>query len=175
MSDALEVFFAADADRAVRVLWDRLDAAGVPSLNAVSHRAHRPHVTFAFGSAIPGSAREALRAELHSIHLPRLWLRHLGVFTGKSHVLLLGVTVDVELLALHSAVHDVLAGRVRTPATTCLPGSWTPHCTLAKGLTTEKLAIGLSALVPFTPIEATVVEVGVVDTATGTVDRLWAN
>lgn len=173
MSDALEFLFADDADRAVRALWDRLDGIGIPSLNVVSHRRHRPHVTFAFGSSISPAAREALRADLRLLHLPAIWLRHIGVFSGRSNVLHLAATVDAELLAVHSAVHDALAGRVRDPSTTGLPGSWTPHCTLAKNLTTAQLVTALTAVVPFTPIEARIAEVAVVDSRTGDTDTLW--
>ena len=44
---------------------------------------------------------------------------------------MLAAVVDTELLAVHAAVHDALAGRVRGPVAAYLPGAWLPHCVLA--------------------------------------------
>lgn len=173
MAEALEFFFTDPADSAVRALWKRLDEAGVPSLSGRSHGLHRPHVTFAHGSAISPTAREDLRTRLRRVYPPTLWLRHIGIFAGAGNVLQLSATVDAELLAVHSTIHDALAGRVRNPSMTSLPGSWTPHCTLAKGLSADQLLTGLAVLVPFTPVEAPIAEIGIVNTRTGDIDPLW--
>src|SRR4051794_31050194 len=111
MGQALEFWFDDEADRAVRELWSRLDRAGVPSLATRTHGRHRPHVTFAVASTIPAAVREALRTDLGKLAIPRLWLSTLGAFASIENVLMLAAVVDTELLAVHSAVHDVLAGR----------------------------------------------------------------
>jgi 2'-5' RNA ligase len=172
MAQALEFRFDDEADRAVRALWSRLDRAGVPSLATRTHGRHRPHVTFAVASAIPGAAREALRTDLGKLAIPRLWLSTLGAFASTENVLMLAAVVDTELLAVHSAVHDVLAGRVRSPSAYYLPGSWVPHCTLAQGADPATTAAGFAALHPVEPIRATVVEIAVVDTHTGVAEPL---
>ncbi len=172
MAHAVEAFFDEEADAVVRGLWQRLDAAGVPSLAARSHRQHRPHVTLAVAGTIAPRARDELRADLARLSLPRLWLYTLGTFPTDQNGLFVGAVVDTELLAVHSAVHDVLAGRVKQPWAHYLPGAWVPHCTLAQDLTTERLAAGFAALHPITPIRAAVAEVGVTDTRTGEVDVL---
>ena len=172
MVQALEFYFDDDADAAVRTLWRRLEKAGVPSLATRTHRGHRPHVSFALAGAIPAATRDALRADLARLSIPRLWLYNLGTFSSADHVLMLFAVVDTELLAVHSAVHDVLAGRVRQPSAYYLPGSWIPHCTLAQGIEPAQVAAGFAALYPVEPIRATVVEVGVVDTHTGAMDPL---
>ncbi|HEV2783266.1 MAG TPA: 2'-5' RNA ligase family protein [Actinophytocola sp.] len=172
MAQALEFFFDDDADRAVRTLWARLDQAGVPSLATRTHGRHRPHVTFALAGAIPAGARDALRTDLRRLAIPRLWLSTLGVFTPVENVLVLAAVVDTELLAVHSAVHDALAGRVRAPSAYYLPGSWVPHCTLAQGIEHPQVVAGFAALHPVEPIRATITEVAVVDTHTGAADPL---
>jgi 2'-5' RNA ligase len=172
MAQALELSFDTDADRAVRALWDRLERAGVPSMATRTHRRHRPHVSLAVAGAIPAAAREALRADLGRLSIPRLWLYTLGAFSGTDNVLILSAVVDTELLAVHSAVHDVLAGRVRGPWAYYLPGSWVPHCGLAQGIEPVQVAAGFAALYPVQPIRATVTEVAVVDTHTGAIDPL---
>lgn len=170
MAQGLVFLFDEAADAAVRELWARLEKAGVPSLATHTHRKHRPHVTFALGGAIPAAARDALRTDLRQLSIPRLWLATLAAFSTIDNVLMLAAVVDTELLAVHSAVHDLLAGRVKAPSAYYLPGSWVPHCTLAQGIEPAQTAAGFAAVHPVAPIHATVIEIGVIDTHTGAVD-----
>ena len=70
---------------------------------------------------------------------------------------MLAAVVDAELLAVHAAVHDALAGRVRGPVAAYLPGAWLPHCVLA----TARPAEAFAALHPVTPVRAKVTGVAV--------------
>ena len=167
MAQGLAFLFDPDADAAVRSLWARLERAGVPSLATHTHGRHRPHVTFALAGAIPQNTRDALRADLRQLAIPRLWLNTLGAFATVENVLMLAAVVDTELLAVHSAVHDILAGRVRQPSAYYLPGSWVPHCTLAQGIDPAQTAAGFAAVHPVEPIHTTVTEIAVVDSHTG--------
>ena len=174
MAQALEFFFDGEADTAVRAMWQRLERAGVPSLATRTHRRHRPHVTFALGGAFTRQTRADLTAELNLLALPSIWLYTLGTFPTSDTHLVLTPVVDAELLAVHSAVHDVLARKVKNPVAYYLPGSWVPHCTLAQELDTPTLAAGIAALHPVEPIRAKVDEVGITDTTTGEVDILFS-
>jgi 2'-5' RNA ligase len=173
MAQALEFYFDDDADAAVRELWRRLDQAGVPSLAVYSHREHRPHVTFAVAGSIPARARAGLKTDLKPLSLPALWLYTLGAFATES-TLFLGAVADAELLAVHSTVHDALAGKVRDPWAYYLPGAWVPHCTLAQDVTAAQLATGFAAIHPVEPIRASIKEIGIVDTRTGEVEKLFS-
>ena len=170
MAQGLVFLFDPETDAAVRALWARLEQAGVPSLATHTHRKHRPHVTFALASAIPPVTRDALRADLRQLSIPRLWLNTLAAFATIENVLMLAAVVDTELLAVHSAIHDILAGRVKQPSAYYLPGSWVPHCTLAEGIEPAQTAAGFAAVHPVEPIHATVTEIGVMDSRTGAVD-----
>lgn len=172
MAHALQLFFDEAADQQVRELWQRLDKAGVPGLATQTHRRHRPHVTMAVAGTIPAAARKAIAAELYRLSIPDLWLYTLGTFAGDEPVLFLGAVVDTEILAVHSAVHDVLAGKVKNPSAYYFPGAWVPHCTLAQGITDEQLAAGFAALQPPEPVRASVTEIGVTDTRTGEIEVL---
>ncbi|HEY0636460.1 MAG TPA: 2'-5' RNA ligase family protein [Pseudonocardiaceae bacterium] len=170
MAHALELHFDDEADAAVRALWRRLDALGVGT--GRRQRPRRPHVTLAVAGDIPRRTRDALRADLALLSVPRLWLYTLGTFPGEENALFLGAVVDTELLAVHSAAHDALAGRVKQPWAHYLPGAWVPHCTLAREVTGEELARGFAALHPVSPVRAAVASVGITDTRTGEVDVL---
>lgn len=170
MAHAVVVFFDDEAERAVRALWRRLDQAGVPSLAGHPDGRWPPRVTFAAAKQIPRATRELLKDELRTLAVPNLWLSNLGTFPTAENVLMLGAVVDTELLAVHSAVHDVLAGRVQSPQGYWLPGSWTPHCALAQGVEHHKLVEGFAAVHPVDRIEARVEHVAIVDTRTAEVE-----
>lgn len=172
MAQALEFMFDGEADAAVRALWRELERAGVPSLDTRTHRRHRPHVSFAVAGGIPARTREALADDLRLLSIPNLWLSTLSAFPGPDSVLMLAAVVDTELLAVHSAVHDVLAKRVKAPSAYYLPGSWVPHCTLAQGIEPGQVIEGFAALYPVEPIRARVSEIAVVDTHTGEAETL---
>jgi 2'-5' RNA ligase len=167
MAQGAVVLFDPAADAAVRALWARLDAAGLPS-----GRALPPHLTFALAAEIPARTREALRAELRTLHLPSLVFGALSTFATTENVLMLSAVTDPELLAVHSAVHDVLAGRVRAPSAYYMPGSWVPHCTLVREVSDDELVRGFGAVFPVAQLRARVSAFAVIDTVTGEVDRL---
>jgi hypothetical protein len=142
----------------------RLDDAATAELAALRGRvAERgigipkdvPAVTVAAATQLTGSARAALVAELATPALPSIWLATLGTVAGRAAELVLAAVVDAELLAVHAAVHDALAGRVKGPVAAYLPGAWLPHCVLA----TDHPAAAFAVLHPVTPIRARVTAV----------------
>ncbi len=139
----------------------RLDDGAVAAVRALRRRAGAdpgtPAVTVAAAAAIPPPARAALAAEVRLLALPTLWLATLGTVAGRPDELVLAAVVDVELLAVHAAVHDALAGRVRGPVAAYLPGAWLPHCVLAA----DRPAEAFAALHPVEPVRARVLGVDV--------------
>ena len=117
----------------------------------------RPAVVAAAATQIPAAARAALDDEVAGLALPSLWLATIGTVTGRPGELVLAAVVDAELLAVHAAIHDALAGRVRGPVAAYLPGAWLPHCVL----TTERPAAVFADLHPVRPIRAKVLAVEV--------------
>ncbi|MBW0106803.1 2'-5' RNA ligase family protein [Pseudonocardia sp. KRD291] len=128
----------------------------------------RPDVTVAAAATVPRATRDALVAELRLVALPALWLATLGSVTGDDERLVLAAVTDPEVLAVHTAVHDVLAGRVRSPSAAHLPGSWLPHVVLARSRPAEAFAL----LHPVRPVRARITAVELHDTRTGETDAL---
>ena len=144
----------------------RLDDAGAAAVTALRARAaaagcavptERPALVAAAAVAVPPAARSALDDELRLVALPSVWLGTLGAAAGRPDELVLAAVVDTELLAVHSAVHDALAGRVRGPVAAYLPGAWLPHCVLA----TTRAAAAFAALHPAEPVRAQITGVEV--------------
>jgi hypothetical protein len=142
----------------------RLDDTAADELSALRGRlagrgcsppTGRPAVIAAAAAQVPAAARAALVDELAGLVLPSVWLATLGTVAGRPDELVLAAVVDAELLAVHAAVHDALAGRVNGPVAAYLPGSWLPHCVLA----TEHPAAAFAALHPVAPIRARITAV----------------
>src|ERR1041385_4390473 len=83
-----------------------------------------PHLTYAAATTIGPKVRKELRDDLDRLWMPDLWLHTLGTFSTTDNVLMLAAVVDTELLAVHSAIHDVLASKVKNPNAYYLPGNW---------------------------------------------------
>lgn len=148
----------------VRFRLDDQAVAAVAALRAqlatagIATPSDEPGVTVAAASTVPAPARAALDAELRLLALPSIWLATLATVAGQPDALVLAAVVDAELLAVHQAVHDALAGRVRAPVAAYLPGNWLPHCVLAA----ERPAAAFARLHPITPVRARVVGVELV-------------
>jgi len=153
----------------VRFRLDDAAAAAVHDLRARAAAAGcavpsgRPALTAAAAVAIPPTARAALADELRVLALPTVWLATLGSTAARPDELVLAAVVDTELLAVHTAVHDALAGRVRGSVAVYLPGAWLPHCVLASTRPAEAFA----ALHPVEPVRARIVGVEIADPQTG--------
>ena len=128
-----------------------------PAAHGIATPIEPPSVVAAAAGTIPPPARDALAAEVRLLALPSIWLVTLGTVAGRPDELVLAAVVDAELLAVHGAVHDALAGRVRSPLAAYLPGTWLPHCVLA----TERPADAFALLHPVPTVRARVVAVDV--------------
>ncbi len=161
--------YGAPVTQLVRFRLDDDAAAAVEALRARAATAgcsvppERPALTAAAAVAIPPAARTALADELRVLALPTVWLATLGSAAGRADELVLAAVVDAELLAVHTAVHDALAGRVRGPVAAYLPGAWLPHCVLG----VSRPAAAFAALHPVEPVRAQVAGVEIADARTG--------
>jgi 2'-5' RNA ligase len=142
---SVELLLDADLDAAVRAQWQRLADAGLPSRARHTGASNRPHVTIAVATAMPPELDPAL-AEAGAAVLP-LPVRLGGMVCfgvpGRRRVLARLVVPDAGLLAVHQAVAAVLEACPGRPDTT-LPGRWTPHVTLARGLDDAQLGAAVA-------------------------------
>ncbi|MEU7611358.1 2'-5' RNA ligase family protein [Micromonospora sp. NPDC049204] len=114
---------------AVRAVWQRLAAAGLPSLARNIHPTNRPHLTLAAVDEFPPGVEYHL-AEVFDAALPvPVALDRVVVLDGSAPLVWL-VRPTPALTRLHAAVWDVLAeadGHRPWHA----PGAWVPHLSLA--------------------------------------------
>ncbi len=165
MAHALEVFFDPASEAAVKGLWARLEAAGLPSLATRSHRRHRPHVTLVVAERIQSARLQDAQDRLAATHLD-VTLYSPAVFQ-RNGVLYLSVVPTQALLWLHQQVHAALDGGLVGSWGTYSVDAWVPHCTLAQELGPAQLARGIELLHDAPIIDAHVSSAGVLDTTTG--------
>ncbi|WP_091280475.1 2'-5' RNA ligase family protein [Micromonospora haikouensis] len=116
-------------EAAVRAGWDRLAAAGLPSLARNTHPTNRPHLTLAAVDEFPPGARRRLAALVgRALPLP-VRLDRIAVLDGSAPLVWL-LRPEPALTALHAAVWDALAG-ADGQRPWHAPGRWVPHLSLA--------------------------------------------
>jgi hypothetical protein len=120
----------------VRRSWERLAAAGLPSLAAHAHPSNRPHVTVAVADAFPH-----LSPVLPRLPIPITLTGVLG-FGGARGALVRPVVASMALLDLHAAVRD--AGIGARPRRS--PGAWLPHVGLALRMSPQQRGSALELL-----------------------------
>lgn len=172
MADALELFFDAGSEAAVRAMWGNLEARGLRSMATTSHGRHRPHVSLTVADRITPAQAKAAVEPLRGANDLSLRLGSVAVFPGRQGVLYLSVVPTLRLLRLHREVHASLVGAGVESGRHYLPDAWVPHCTLAQGLTQEEVTSAVRAVKRQRPIEADVVSVGIVDTDTGAIQPI---
>ncbi|MBC8103138.1 MAG: 2'-5' RNA ligase family protein [Cytophagales bacterium] len=140
MPYALELFFDAATEAAIRRLRDALaDAAIAPSLED----RHRPHVSL--GGCQDLRDRAAFLRDLETFATeqsgpPPVTLEHLGIFPGDEGVIFYGVTVTTPLLLLHRRFYSLFTAHALDGSPFYEPGRWVPHSTLAYGLPRERIS-----------------------------------
>ncbi|MFI7540962.1 2'-5' RNA ligase family protein [Actinoplanes sp. NPDC049599] len=108
-------------DGLVRSVWQRLHAAGLPSLATHAHPTNRPHLTLAAADRLTPEVGAALAGLPVGATLDGL------IFFERAVVW--RVTLTDALRDLHARVWRALEGTERNPQHA--PGSWVPHVSLA--------------------------------------------
>ena len=158
MDYALEFFFDAASDEAVRGLWRCTGDDYLPRVNS------RPHVTTGvFSGTDIGGACEALQKAALGIPAFPMVFASVGAFTHPRPWLFLAPVVTDALLALHRRLHAALSFCGEADAH-YIPGNWVPHCALAPAQDVRALA-GAAGKVfaAFSPFTAQVEEIGWVE------------
>jgi 2'-5' RNA ligase len=158
------------ADRTLRALWHRLEAAGVPTLLTHTHGHHLPHLTLA---SLLEYELEPVRAALGVLPVQPpepLVLDALGMFRRSR--CWLGLAPTVAVLDRQRAVVETVRAAGARVHRSYEPGAWVPHLTLAPRLHLEQLSVVARHVFEVLPVEATIERAALVDTTTGTVHPL---
>jgi 2'-5' RNA ligase len=159
MPYAIELYFDAEAERAIREFRDKLTAAGVrPVLDELGDR---PHVSLALVDKLDArEMEEALRNLAGNIRSFSIIFSGVDSFSGNEGVIYLSPAGSKPLLAAHAAMHQILVNKALISNGYYLPGHWVPHCTVAYGVDAGLMGIAIeSAKAGFRPMEVMVREI----------------
>jgi 2'-5' RNA ligase len=143
----VELLLDEDLDAAVRREWDALLAAGLPSQGRHPSETNAPHVTLTVASSVLPYLETALKAELTGQLPVPVRLGGVLVFAGRDgrHVLARSVVPNIELLELQDRCAALFVG-LPGVSPQLLPGTWTPHVTLAHKVPTAALGTAVGVL-----------------------------
>lgn len=134
---SIELYFDPTAVDKIRQLWDRARAIA-PSMAPQLHA--QPHISLAVISGRPGDRdRLARLPDLLSrlagreSHFP-VQFSSIGVFPTQESVVFLAPVISDTLLRLHQHCHEALRTADLESSPYYRPGSWVPHCTIARQL-----------------------------------------
>ncbi|MHC4576232.1 MAG: 2'-5' RNA ligase family protein [Planctomycetota bacterium] len=134
---AIELLFDADADAAVRKVWERVrDASGSSLLFDLEAR---PHVSLAVYDDADAAVLEEAVFGFDTAPLD-FALASAGSFPGEEGVIFIAPVADEALLALHRRWHHGCPGSLPHYR----PGSWVPHCTVGIRLAEPALGSALA-------------------------------
>lgn len=148
----------------VRVIWDELEAAGVPTLASHTHRLHVPHASLVVAEHLPVAETLAATGPVPTQPIPLL-VEAVSVFPEGGMVL--AVVMNDQLLAEQQRVHRSALHLATDPWDHFTPGTWTPHMTCARSLDAEQLRVALPIVLAHLPIRGRFDRGGVEDGTTG--------
>jgi 2'-5' RNA ligase len=135
MAFAVSLLFNSDIATAISARWKRLADAGISS--SMLDLNYPPHVTLAVYDELSVDAAVAsLDQFLHNVDQIEVTLTGLSTFGSGSGVCYAALAPSPDLMGLHATT-------IAAIGETCRPhyqaGRWTPHCTLATGMTDAEL------------------------------------
>ena len=144
MAFAISLLFDTRTADAVEEQWERLADAGIS--RSMIDLDFPPHVTLAAFDRLPvDAAIAALDTAFRHTHMMPVELTNISTFEAGSGVLYAALAPSAELLNLHATIEAAVGE-------TCRPhyrvGSWTPHCTLATGVSDDGLTRAIDLLGP---------------------------
>ena len=143
---SIELLFDPDTEASIRLIWDDLAAAGLPSQAAHRSPSNRPHVTLAVAESI-APAVDGLLAGV-AARLPVRCLVGAPLLFGSGKRVLARLAVpSAEVTLLQAEVALTTLEHMRPgPVAHTLPGAWTPHVTLCRRLAPDDVAAALDVI-----------------------------
>ncbi|HZA09968.1 2'-5' RNA ligase family protein [Mycobacterium sp.] len=165
MALAVCLLFDRHSERAVRALWDRIEALGVPSLRSHTHGRHVPHVSYAVLRSWDHAAVTEALAGLGDGAPVDLHFDGIGLFRRGRAWLLAGGGAD--LMARQQRVVDAITATGADLHKHYAPGTWLPHCSLAPRVPLAQLQTVAAAVYDVLPLPARLDRAALVNSATG--------
>ena len=174
MPFAVELYFDPSTEASIRGAWTAIDEAGISA--SMPKGGYRPHVSLGVCNHLEAKAFEKeLSTFAESITPFRLSLSNIGIFPTSEGVIFLGVTVTDQLLNIHRRFHKIFKKHAQEQREYYAVGRWTPHCTLAFGLSEEQIVEAVTVCRRIVlPTSTKVGEIGVVEVSPKSCQTLYS-
>ena len=151
---SVELVPDAAGDAGVRVQWDALVAAGLPSLARHPSASNRPHVKVIAAPLVDPAQDEALEAALPPLLPITVRWGAVTVFGPGPHAVVRLIEVAPPLARLNTLAASIIG----VPADNLTaPGRWSPHLTLARRVCAADLDAVLAVLAAWSQEDVTFV------------------
>ena len=139
MPFVVELYFDPSTEEGILRAWKAIDETGINS--AMLKGGYRPHVSLGVCNQLEvNSLTQELSTFAASVTPFRLSFPNIGIFSTSEGVVFLGVTVTGQLLNVHARFHKIFKKHAQEQREYYAVGKWTPHCTLAFGLSEYEIA-----------------------------------
>ncbi len=167
MALAVCLLFERRSERAMRVLWDRLEERGVPSPLSHTHGRHVPHVSYAVLRAWNQAAVTAALASLPAGDAVELSFDGVGLFRRGRAWLLAGVTADI--VARQERIAAALVATGAELHKHYEHGLWLPHCSVAPRASLAQLPTLAATIYDVLPLRTRLDHAALVNSSTGAI------
>jgi hypothetical protein len=152
-------------EHALRALWSRLEAHGVPSLATHTHGRHHPHLSYAvlLRWDLP-AVMDALALLPDGGPFPVIFQGMVAFPRGRA---CLAPSLPAAVVARQEAVSTALARTGATVHHHYEPGRWVPHCSLSPRANGAALPVVAQAVSDVLPLTVRATRVALVDSSTG--------
>jgi 2'-5' RNA ligase len=155
MGYSVELNLSKDSAAPVVKLWQTLATASISSV--MLDLGAQPHISLAiFQDLDPAVLQEDLKRFAEVTGSLSVVLSCAGTFPTAEGVVFLAPVVTQELLAVHERLHSLMRDRGVQSVNYYWPGEWVPHCTVAMGVTPDKIGAATEICVQseaFGPVE----------------------
>lgn len=170
MALAVCLLFDRPTERVLRQLWQRLEGKGVPTPATHTHGRHVPHLSLAVLRSWDLDKVRAAVESLPDAGTTAVRLDAVAAFRRGRMSLVPAVTTG--LAARQERVVEVLGASPEELHRHYVPGTWTPHVTVATRVRLDQTPLVLEAAYEIVPLTGTLTHAALVDAGTGTVHPL---
>ena len=174
MPFVVELYFDLSTEECIRDVWTAIDEAGIS--DSMIKGGYRPHVSLGVCNHIElNTFTQELSTFAAGIAPFQLSFPNIGIFSTSEGVVFLGVTVTEQLLNVHARFHGIFKKHAQEQREYYTVGNWTPHCTLAFGLSEHEIAEAIKICRQFAlPISTDIKEIGVVEVSPTSCQTLYS-
>ena len=163
MPFVVELYFDPSTEERIHGAWKAIDAAGIS--DSMPKGGYRPHISLGICDHLEtDSLAQELTTFAAGIAPFRLSFPNIGIFSTSEGVVFLGVTVTEQLLNVHTRFHEIFKKHAQEQREYYTVGNWTPHCTLAFGLSEHEIAAAVTLCRQIDlPVSTEIKGIGLVD------------